>query len=277
MDKKYPLEASLLSRSHPKDKVLQLLEQRYAVNVIPNLPLSPVEYVKSSNITETINDNTSLLTKIRQENNKQNRTREQSCAKVAFKNFIKSQQYWQRQLKLKIITFKKANNVKNVDQTKFKEYKKLIKFDDFLKSNELWIDYIRDLLQISNTKSLQNVQQCLIRLSSAEYIGCFIRVLKAKNKQLQGKSGIVIYDSKNYFIVVEKGDKLKLIEKKGTLFSFVVPLFDYENEEIDENDDNYAEFTIIGSRFQYRAPDRSGKKFKPKDTDDLIYDEDHSK
>lgn len=282
MDKKYPLEANLLSRAHPKDKVLQLLESRYAVNTIPNLPLVPIEHITTTTTNNNTNSSTSdggasksILLKIRQDRNKSRRARKQTDAKSQFKNFIKSQQFFQRQLKLKIIKFKKANNVSKVDPQQFKEYKKLVKYDDFLKSNELWIDYIRDLLQIKSIDghhNIGNVQQCLTRLSSAEYTGCFMRILKATNEEIIGKCGIVIYDSKNFFILVEQGDKLKLIEKKGTLFSFVIPLFDYDNEEIDDNDDNYAEFTIIGSRFQYRSHDRSGKKFKSKSTDDLIYD-----
>ncbi|KAH3676309.1 hypothetical protein WICMUC_002105 [Wickerhamomyces mucosus] len=264
MDKKYPLEASLLSRSYPsKEKIIQLLETRYALNDNPTLSLKPIE------IEEIENSNKSLLTNLREEKFKYKKELKKDESKSVFKKFIKNHQRLQKKLKLKIQHYKKSNNLSQVSETLFKEYKELLKFDDFLTMNKLWISYIKDLLCILNDGNLPNIQQCLIKLSSAEFNGCFLRVLKSKNKELIGKNGIVIYDSQKFFIIVEQTNKLKLIEKKGTYFTFVIPIYDYENENIDDNDNNYLEFNIIGSRFQYRSHDRSGKKFKSKSADDL--------
>ncbi len=75
---------------------------------------------------------------------------------------------------------------------------------------------------------------------------------------------------------------LRLIEKKGCQFSFKVPIPENINiigsettvgtsAQIIENEDNSKEieFVIIGSRFQFRSVDRSGRKFKSRNVEDI--------
>lgn len=267
MDRKYPLESLILSRSYESSsKINELLEQRYAVNDRPQLVLRPTDGEREKERT--------LLTKIRESKNHFQQEKKKDQTKVVFKRYIKRSILLQKKLKRRI----RQNQDSIDDVTKLKEYKKIPHFEDFLTLNKLWIGYIQNLLQLNLTgKNNISVPQVLTKLSSADYNGCFLRVLKSKNQKIIGKTGIVIYDSKNFFILVESRDErdpksiggLKMIEKKGTVFSFVVPLFDINSEDIDENDDNYLEFSIIGSRFQFRAPDRSGKKFKSRNVDDL--------
>lgn len=265
MDRKYPLESLILSRSYENSsKINELLEQRYALNDKPFLVLRPTEGEREREQT--------LLTRVKNSKIQHQKNQKRDQTKIVFKRYIKKSMYLQKKLKARL-------NKSNVDDVcKLKEFKKIPHFEDFLKLNELWIGYIQDLLQLDlQNKRNISVPQVLTKLSSADYNGCFLRVLKSKNSVNIGKNGIVIYDSKNFFIIVEPRDAndpksiggLKMIEKKGSVFSFVVPLFDIQNEEIDANDDNYLEFSIIGSRFQFRAPDRSGKKFKSRNVDDL--------
>lgn len=265
MDRKYPLESLILSRSYENSsKINELLEQRYATNDKTAILLRPTEGEREKERT--------LLSQIKNSKIQYQKEKKKDQTKVVFKKYIRKSVYLQKKLKQRLRTSKID------DVTKLKEYAKIPHYEDFLKLNELWIGYMQDLLQLDlEKKDKVNTNQMLTKLSSADYNGCFLRVLRSKNEDIVGKHGIVIYDSKNFFIIVEPRDEkdpksiggLKMIEKKGTVFSFVIPLYDIHNEDIDDNDDNYLEFSIIGSRFQFRAPDRSGKKFKSRNVDDL--------
>ncbi|CCH46514.1 Ribonucleases P/MRP protein subunit [Wickerhamomyces ciferrii] len=265
MDRKYPLESLILSRSYEgSTKINELLEQRYLTNDKPTLLLRPTEGEKEKQQT--------LLTKLRQSKTQYQNERKKDQTKVVFKKYIRKCIKLQKTLKTKITKFQ-INDVSTL-----KEFQEIPHIEEFYKLNELWIGYIQDILQLDlvSKKPIQ-IPQVLVKLSSADFNGCFIRVLKSKNSDIIGKNGIIIYDAKNFFIIVEPKDEkdpksiggLKMIEKKGTVFSFVIPLYDLNQEEVEDNDDNYLEFSIIGSRFQYRAPDRSGRKFKSKNVDDL--------
>lgn len=191
--------------------------------------------------------------------------------KFVFKRYIKQSIRAQKVLKHKIAQLKKAGR-EDIDITQLKEYRKCPQFDHFLQLNSLWIKYIQDLLQITQENVDKTLmQQTLSKLSSADFNGCFLNVIKSKNKQLVNKAGIVIWDAKNFFIIVQEQGGLKMIEKKGSVFHFVIPLYDLHSEDIEDNDDNYMEFSIIGSRFQYRAADRAGRKFKSRNVDDLDF------
>ncbi|CDR41246.1 CYFA0S06e04808g1_1 [Cyberlindnera fabianii] len=270
MDRKYPLEALLISRSHSAPEVIELLSQRYAVNDKPLLSLRPTEGepIKKSN--------KGLLTSIREQkarsSKKPTKTQHTDKTKLVFKQYIHKSLHNQRLLRHKLHRLQK-DHAGHIDHTKFKEWKNIPHFSQFLTLNKLWTGYMQDLLGLTpETVDKAGTQQTLTKLASADYNGCFLHVLKSKNSNLVGKSGIVIWDAKNYFIVVEDGKLgggLKMLEKKGTTFNFVVPLYDIDKDDVDENDDNYVEFSIIGSRFQYRSADRAGRKFKSRNVDDL--------
>lgn len=265
MDKKYSLEALLLSRSYAKSsRVNELLEQRYLTNGKPFLTVSPTVSTDSS-------------TKMRIEHEmRQNKQVFKPRTKQVFKRYLARVLGAQRRAKR---TLQSKKNQLQFEQ--LHEYSIVPKYDDFVKMNELWLGYIQDLLEIDTVRKADkayNEQQVLLRLCSAEFIGCFMRVVRSTNQNCVGISGIVVYDSKDYFVLVcERTGKdpvggFKMVEKKGTLFSFVVPLFDVQHDDLDANDANYMEFSVIGSRFQFRSAERSGKKFKSKKVDDLELD-----
>lgn len=257
MDRKYPLETQLLARSFDPQRVVELLQQRYAPNDKPLLSLRPTDREDKKfnrSIEGVIRDKKAF--KIQRRND---------VTKLVFKKFVKRSIRSHKALKSKASRLEKHGQ-HPVDITKLKEYAKVPRLDQFLQLNSLWIGYIQDLIGVEFDKmAMQNV---LTKLSSADFNGCFLNVLKSRNKQLLNCSGIVVWDSKNFFIIVQELG-LKMVEKKGSVFNFVVPLYDYKTQEIDDNDDNYLEFSIIGSRFQYRSSDRAGRKFKARSVDDL--------
>ncbi|EGA63236.1 Pop4p [Saccharomyces cerevisiae VL3] len=131
---------------------------------------------------------------------------------------------------------------------------------------ELWINYIKELLNITKNLKTFNGSLALLKLSMADYNGALLRVTKSKNKTLIGLQGIVIWDSQKFFIMIVKGniiDEIKCIPKKGTVFQFEIPISD--------DDDSALRYSILGDRFKYRSVDRAGRKFKSRRCDDMLY------
>ncbi|UJR15294.1 hypothetical protein I4U23_002247 [Adineta vaga] len=99
-----------------------------------------------------------------------------------------------------------------------------IDYNNYVFMNHLWKQYIAELFKdaTSNDSILQ-------RMISADYHGCLIRVVEAKNQSLVGKEGIVIQETKNVFIIIEKTkNRRSSILKKDCLFSMIIPVGDKE-------------------------------------------------
>ncbi|GMM36803.1 RNase P/RNase MRP complex subunit [Saccharomycopsis crataegensis] len=196
-------------------------------------------------------------------------------------------------------------------------------YDDYTSLNELWTGYIQDLL-FPNPKAPLAAQQILPKLSSAELIGAIVRVTDSKEVGLKNLLGIVLYEYKNFFVILvpnglKVGDNvsigqqnelltkyqtgefisedgktslftnkelvggIKMIEKKTCIFKIIVPFKDKvvsKNESVSSNegdselkmskDYNLLEFLIIGPRFNFKSVDRSNKKLKGRNADDLV-------
>ncbi|AEY98295.1 FAFR610Wp [Eremothecium gossypii FDAG1] len=131
---------------------------------------------------------------------------------------------------------------------------------------DLWCKYMQELLDLGDgkAKAKPTEQAALQKLSMADYNGCLLNVSKSRNTNMVGVGGIVLWDAQKSFVVVCKGrlvDTLKLLPKKGSVFTFEVPV---------EGSDPLP-YSIIGDRFNYRSADRAGRKFKSRCCDDLLY------
>ncbi|AET38068.1 RNase P/RNase MRP complex subunit Ecym_2329 [Eremothecium cymbalariae DBVPG len=132
---------------------------------------------------------------------------------------------------------------------------------------ELWCNYIKELLDFKVTSDgniTMNGQVALQKLSMADYNGSLLKVTKSRNKNLEGIEGIVVWDAQKSFIMICEGklvDTIKCIPKKGSTFTFEVPI----------DDDRSLQYSLIGDRFKYRSTDRAGRKFKSRRCDDLLY------
>ncbi|QHS71815.1 RNase P/RNase MRP complex subunit [Saccharomyces paradoxus] len=146
-------------------------------------------------------------------------------------------------------------------------YESLPQYDSFVPMyKELWVNYIRELLNITKNLKTFNGSSALLKLSMADYNGALLRVTKSKNKTLIGLQGIVVWDSQKFFIMIIKGnliDQIKCIPKKGTVFQFEI--------SISDDDDSALRYSILGDRFKYRSVDRAGRKFKSRRCDDMLY------
>jgi len=99
-----------------------------------------------------------------------------------------------------------------------------IDYKNYIFMNDLWKQYISELL-----KDATNNETILQRILTADYHGCLIRVVKAKNQSLIGKEGIIIQETKNIFIIVEKSKNRRCsIFKKDCLFSINIIIGDKE-------------------------------------------------
>jgi ribonuclease P protein subunit POP4 len=99
-----------------------------------------------------------------------------------------------------------------------------IDYKNYLFMNNLWKQYITELLK--GTTSNESILQ---RIVTADYHGCLIRVVQAKNQSLVGKEGIIIQETKNIFVIVEKIKNRRCsILKKDCLFSMDIPIGDKE-------------------------------------------------
>lgn len=99
-----------------------------------------------------------------------------------------------------------------------------IDYKNYIFMNDLWKQYITELL-----KDTTNNEAILQRMVTADYHGCLIRVVQAKNASLIGKEGIVIQETKTLFIIVEKFKNRRCsILKKDCLFSMDIMVKDKE-------------------------------------------------
>jgi ribonuclease P protein subunit POP4 len=97
-------------------------------------------------------------------------------------------------------------------------------YNNYIFMNDLWKQYIAELL-----KDTTNNDAILQRIITADYHGCLIRVVKAKNQSLIGKEGIIIQETKNIFVIVEKFKNRRCsILKKDCLFSMNIIVQDKE-------------------------------------------------
>ncbi|SCU97244.1 LAME_0F19042g1_1 [Lachancea meyersii CBS 8951] len=194
-------------------------------------------------------------------------------AKTALKEYINKSRQAARQAR-RIASEENLSSkdalFENLEKSHLEIYNAIPRYDRFVPMHEdLWVNYIREILNIPATvpnasKLNINGSNALVKLSMADYNGCLLRVTKSRNANMCGIVGIVIWDSQKDFVIICKGalvDEIKCIPKKGTVFSFEVPV----------NDEEALQYTILGDRFKYRSSDRAGRKFKSRRCDDMLY------
>lgn len=106
------------------------------------------------------------------------------------------------------------------DARQLRTDKPQLTYNDYTFMNTLWRQYVAELM-----KDATNEESILQRLLTADYHGCVIRVAEAKNRSLLDKEGIVIQETKNVLVIVDKSKSRRCsILKKDCLFSIAVPV-----------------------------------------------------
>ncbi|XP_038050386.1 ribonuclease P protein subunit p29-like [Patiria miniata] len=140
---------------------------------------------------------------------------------------------------------KKELNMNNIP-------KELQKYEMYEPLHQLWLDYMRDSLQLKNpTVTAENLH---IKLLRCDLHGSIMTVTKSKCPSYIGQCGIVVQESRNAFKMITKADVMKTIPKASTIFTMSI--------------DNLV-VNIYGNHLRFRAGDRANRKFKVKPTIDL--------
>jgi ribonuclease P protein subunit POP4 len=249
-------EANLLLRSHPEDRTNELLKDRYSLSGSqkPILLLGGT----SGNITKNAD-----------KSNKPRKSKQRKMqglnARTAVREFVSNALKNQRLLKKGGLSESESARITQ----------EIPRYGNYVVMNKLWNSYISDLLfghlkdNAPATEWPENLNPIILtsKLSTADFHGALLSVVSSRNPSTVGIQGVVIWESKNSFVVVVKDSPslkprgIRVIEKRGTVFQFTVLYGD--NDEVGHN------FQIIGSRFMYRTADRSGRKFKTHNVDDL--------
>jgi ribonuclease P protein subunit POP4 len=109
-------------------------------------------------------------------------------------------------------------------------------------------------------------------LASADFHGAKITCVRSKCAGRVGVAGIVVRDTKFTFVVVTKGNEIKVLPKEGSIFRFAVPVAEEEDNGNEDaagktfNEGSGRErslvFELHGEQFKNRSVDRANKKFK---------------
>ncbi|NXN92722.1 RPP29 protein, partial [Rhinopomastus cyanomelas] len=126
------------------------------------------------------------------------------------------------------------------------------RYTNFLPLHELWKQYIRDLCHGLKPDAQPHMIQG--KLLKADLHGAIVTVTKSKCPSYIGITGIILQEFKHVFKIITKEDKLKVVPKFNNVFSLET--------------DGFISY-IYGSKFQFRASERSAKKFKLKGSIDL--------
>ena len=131
------------------------------------------------------------------------------------------------------------------DMIKSLKKEKLI-YDDLLSMNQLWQDYIKDLMNNSN-----NEENILSKMLKADLHGAILTVINSTNKNNIGITGIVLFESRRTFNLLNKKNEVKTILKNGCIFQTDIKY-------------NGMKILIYGDNFIYKSAERTKIKFKPK-------------
>ncbi|KAF8622556.1 hypothetical protein AX15_006907 [Amanita polypyramis BW_CC] len=173
-----------------------------------------------------------------------------------------------------------------------------VTFHNMLPLHHLWMGYMSELLGLAPLSTAMEMRPAPpmpssasmhAKLVKADLHGSMIKVHQSKNTSVLGLSGIVILDTANTFSIVTRQDKVKLVPKQNSIFTFAAPLYQivkppvtqeslsgHQANEIPADYDTltvldvpHIEFKLYGNQFRFRSADRAGRKFKHKETIEL--------
>lgn len=294
MNKNNILEKHILTRCYSSEaRILELLSERYSIkgDQKPSLILMPTGADDEKEKKKSL-----LHQKPGTEIDETTRARKAHTRKE-LRNYLENMMNNQKRLIKKVQAYNRRAR-KNPPKKPFPldrllHHYEIPLFEDFTALNQLWQDYMQRLLFNSQLNSLPSTITMLQKLSSADFTGCLLTVSQSRNNNLIGLRGIVVWDAQHSFILCvprfndskewnennttfspsEQVGGFRMVSKKGSLFEFdiILPKNNNTVDKIHEDqEDECIGFTIVGSRFEFRSIDRSGKKFKNHNVDCII-------
>lgn len=168
---------------------------------------------------------------------------------------------------------RKQNHQSGKERLTPKSITKGLKYSTFLDIHKLWSGYMSELLNLPALASVEGPLDTYLsshatgmqtKLVKADFHGCKMTVKASKCPTLVGCSGIVIEETANVFRIITSEDRVKVLPKQNSTFTFTVPL---KTEQ--EDSSPHLRFELYGNQFRYRADDRASRKFKSKETIEL--------
>jgi len=136
--------------------------------------------------------------------------------------------------------------------------RKGLKYEPFLSLNSLWSGYMTELLDLEslekggwspNLNEETRQLQLQMRVCRAELTGALVTVASAHCPGHVGLTGLVVMETKNTLQIIGEDNKLRLIPKTGSSFSF---------------QHGGYKFTVPGSSIDSKPAERITKKLKNK-------------
>ncbi|KAJ7044692.1 Rof/RNase P-like protein [Mycena alexandri] len=165
------------------------------------------------------------------------------------------------------------------------------KFALFLPLHRLWLGYMSELLNLPQPSSgpprPPSGAAMHPKLLKADFHGSIVTVYQGKNTAILGISGIVINETEGTFNVVTKENKLKVLPKRNSIFTFALPVYSTLPPTHDPAaplplpiaepgegletvlDGPHVRLELHGNQFCFRSADRAGRKFKAKESIEL--------
>jgi ribonuclease P protein subunit POP4 len=148
--------------------------------------------------------------------------------------------------------------------------KKGQKYCIFEPLHQLWLGYVREIL---GNEIYTGGQGAAAKLSSADFHGAHVEVVRSRCVSRVGVKGIVIKDTRFVLEVITRENQTKTLPKEGTVFRIKIPALANKldtprlggdlHEGIQTRDVNLdLVVEVHGDQFMYRAADRANKKFK---------------
>ncbi len=141
---------------------------------------------------------------------------------------------------------KKRENKSNYTKNLISKLKKdnNILYESLLPMNKMWNEYINNLLNGN-----LNPDSIALKILKADLHGSYIEVINSNNKNNIGIRGILIFESRRTFNILNKKNQIKTILKPGSLFQI------YFND---------IQIQILGDNFLYKSAERTKAKYKIK-------------
>jgi ribonuclease P protein subunit POP4 len=143
------------------------------------------------------------------------------------------------------------------------------KYEVYEPLNKLWTSYIHEILGSDISNGGPNAAA---KLSSAEFHGARVEVVRSGCPSRVGITGIVVRDRRFVMEVVTKKKGVKVVPKEGTTFRVSVdaPASDDVNTEAttkaadgkDALQTAHFVFDILGDQLMLRSADRANRRFK---------------
>ncbi|KAI5963179.1 POP4 [Candida pseudojiufengensis] len=191
------LEKKLLTRCYDSNnEILQILNSRYSTEgeQKPTILFKHIDKSSPNTKKRKLDDSTIDDENVISPERKRNTRKE-------LKTYINDQLNNQRKLIKKIKSLQRDKTIKQIDISSLLDKYNISKFEKFIKMNEMWQSYIKDLLSTPQGKFQLNSQFILPKLVNADFNGCLITVLKSRNTNVVGIRGIVVWDSQHSFII----------------------------------------------------------------------------